>query len=171
MENAIRRFEIVEGYENANINLPRRATTHAAGYDFEAAEDITIPSIWKTVLSNKDAILLGGDIKEDIKPTLVPTGIKALFPTDEVLYLYNRSSGPKNGRILANSVGVIDADYYYTEDAKGHIKFAFYNYSLQDIIIKKGERIGQGVFQKYLITDDDIPGEARKGGFGDSGKN
>lgn len=166
-----RKFEIVQGYENKNINLPKRQTKYAAGYDFEAAEDIVIPSMWKICLKNFVSILTKKDEEIsafNIKPTLVPTGIKALFNEDEVLYLFNRSSGPKNGRILANSVGVIDADYYYSKKTGGHIMFAFYNNFFTDIKISKGERIGQGVFQKFLITDDDDADGERIGGFGDT---
>ena len=86
---------------------------------------------------------------------------------DEVLLLYNRSSNPKKkGLVLANSVGVIDKDYYNNDDNEGHIMFAFYNIKDEDIIIKKGEAVGQGVFSKYLISDDDKATGNRIGGFG-----
>ena len=149
-----RGFEIAKGWENKDINIPVRKTKHAAGYDFEAAEDIVIPSF-----------------KLGINPTLIPTGIKAYMQDDEVLYLYNRSSNPKKkGLILANSVGVIDKDYYGNPDNDGHIMFAFYNIKDEDIIIKKGEAIGQGVFSKYLIIDDDNALGERLGGFGSTDK-
>ena len=90
---------------------------------------------------------------------------------DEMLLLYNRSSNPKKkGLILANSVGVIDKDYYGNTDNDGHIMFAFYNIKEEDIEIKKGEVIGQGIFQKYLITDDDNAKGERMGGFGSTNK-
>ena len=127
---------------------------NSAGYDVEAAEDITIPSF-----------------KKGMNPTLVKTGIKAYMADDEVLMLYNRSSNPKKkGLILANSVGVIDKDYYGNPDNDGHIMFAFYNIKEEDIEIKKGEAIGQGVFQKYFVTDDDIAEGERVGGFGSTSK-
>ena len=94
--------------------------------------------------------------KKGINPTLVKTGIKVYMPDDEVVLLYNRSSNPKKkGLIMANSVGVIDKDYYGNPDNDGHIMFAFYNIKEEDIEIKKGEAIGQALFQKYLITDND----------------
>ena len=63
---------------------------------------------------------------------------------DEVLMLYNRSSNPKKkGLILANSVGVVDKDYYGNTDNDGHFMFAFYNIKDEDVFIKKGEAIGQ----------------------------
>ena len=99
------------------------------------------------------------------------TGIKAYMQDDEVLMLYNRSSNPKKkGLILANSVGVIDKDYYGNPDNDGHIMFAFYNIKEEDVTIKKGEAIGQGVFQKYFVTDDDVAEGERIGGFGSTSK-
>lgn len=145
-----RGFEVCKGFEDKNINLPVRKTKYSAGYDIEAAEDIVVPSF-----------------KGNNNPTLIPTGIKAYMADDEVLYLYNRSSNPKKkGLVLANSVGVIDKDYYGNPDNDGHIMFAFYNVKDEDITIKKGEAIGQGVFSKYLISDDDSAEGKRNGGFG-----
>ena len=149
-----RGFEIAKGFEDKKINLPIRKTKYSAGYDIEAAEDIVVPSFTKGA-----------------NPTLVKTGLKAYMQDDEVLLLYNRSSNPKKkGLILANSVGVIDKDYYENPDNDGHIMFAFYNIKEEDIIIKKGEAIGQAIFQKYLITDDDVAEGKRMGGFGSTTK-
>ena len=149
-----RGFEIAKGFEDKNINLPVRKTKLSAGYDFEAAEDTIIPAF-----------------KRGDAPTLIKTGIKAYMEDDEVLYLYNRSSNPKKkGLILANSVGVIDADYYGNPDNDGHIMFAFYNMRDEDVTIKKGEAIGQGVFQKYLVVDNDQAEGERTGGFGSTSK-
>ena len=145
-----RGFEIAKGFENQGINLPVRSTKNSAGYDIEAAEDIIIPAF-----------------KAGQKPVLVKTGLKAYMQSDEVLILANRSSNPgKKGLILANSIGVVDSDYYGNPDNDGHIMFAFFNFKDEDIEIKKGERIGQGMFQKYLVTDNDIAGGERTGGFG-----
>ena len=88
-----------------------------------------------------------------------------------MLYIYNRSSNPKKkGLVLANSVGVIDKDYYGNEDNDGHIMFAYYNVKDTDLEIKKGEPIGQGVFMKYLIADGDKTTSKRTGGFGSTEK-
>ena len=150
----IRKFEVVKGYEDKQINLPVRKTKYSAGYDVEAAEDCIIPSF-----------------KKGNKPTLVKTGIKAYMQEDEVLILANRSSNPgKKGLILANSIGVIDSDYYGNEDNDGHIMFAFYNIKDEDVEIKKGDAIGQAIFQKYLVTDDDAAEGERAGGFGSTNK-
>ena len=90
---------------------------------------------------------------------------------DEMLCLYNRSSNPKKkGLILANSVGIVDKDYYGNDDNDGHIMFAFYNINPTDTIIKKGDCIGQAIFEKFLISDDDAAEGARVGGFGSTSK-
>ena len=78
------------------------------------------------------------------KPTLIPTGLKAYCMDDECYLLLNRSSGPKKGFILANSVGLIDADYYENPDNDGHFYFAYFNCSDHDIEVKKGDVISQG---------------------------
>ena len=149
-----RGFEVVKGYEDKNINLPIRKTKYSAGYDVEAAEDTIIPSF-----------------KNNNKPTLVKTGLKAYMQDDEMLCLYNRSSNPKKkGLILANSVGIVDKDYYGNPDNDGHIMYAFYNIYDEDLEIKKGEVIGQAIFEKYLIADDDISEGERVGGFGSTDK-
>ena len=149
-----RGFEIAKGFENSNINLPVRSTKNSAGYDVEAAEDCIIPAF-----------------KPGQKPTLVKTGLKAYMESDEVLILANRSSNPgKKGLILANSIGVVDSDYYGNPDNDGHIMYAFFNFKAEDVEIKKGERIGQAIFQKYLVTDNDIAQGERTGGFGSTNK-
>ena len=150
----VRGFEVAKGFENEGINIPVRKTKYSAGYDIEAAEDVVVPSF-----------------KKGANPTLIKTGLKAYMQDDEVLILANRSSNPKKkGLILANSIGVIDKDYYGNPDNDGHIMFAFYNIKEEDIEIKKGECIGQGMFQKYLITDDDNAQGERMGGFGSTSK-
>ena len=150
----LRGFEVAKGFEDKNINLPIRKTKYSAGYDIEAAEDVVIPSF-----------------KKGTNPILVKTGLKAYMQDDEMLLLYNRSSNPKKkGLILANSVGVVDKDYYGNVDNDGHIMFAFYNIKEEDVEIKKGDAIGQAIFQKYLVTDDDAAEGERAGGFGSTNK-
>jgi dUTP pyrophosphatase len=149
-----RGFEVAKGFENAGINLPVRKTKHSAGYDVEAAEDTVVPAF-----------------KPGQKPTLVKTGLKAYCEPDEFYMLCNRSSNPgKRGLVMANSVGIIDSDYYGNEDNDGHFMFAFYNFFDHDVEIKKGDAIGQVIFMKYLMVDDDKADGVRKGGFGSTNK-
>lgn len=169
-----RGFEIINDYAN-QVNLPTRATKGAAGYDFEAAADTVIPSIWKIgVLTVLNEVLFHKKNSETdskkIKPTLVPTGIKAYMNEDEYLQLCNRSSNAyKRFLSLANGVGIIDSDYYGNADNEGHIQFLFINFGLTDQCIKKGERIGQGIFLPFLKADQDVESSQRTGGFGSSG--
>lgn len=121
----LRGFEIAKGFEYAGINIPVRKTKYSAGYDIEAAEDTVIPSF-----------------RKGMAPTLIKTGLKVYMQDDEYLKLCNRSSNPKKkGLIMANSIGVIDADYYGNPDNDGHIMFAFFNIKEEDVLIKKGETI------------------------------
>ena len=164
--------------------LPEYQTPRSAGADFFCAQDIVVPSIWRVVLrimaEKVGSAFTLKEITEDEKkefspkPTLIHTGIKSAMEDDEVLELYNRSSNPaKLGLILANSVGVIDADYYNNPDNDGDIMFAYYNIMPYDIEIKTGDRIGQGVFKKQLRPDVGlrVKNAERTGGFGSTGKN
>ena len=95
-----------------------------------------------------------------------------LFELNDNTYLELsvRSSCPlKYWLILANGVGIIDADYYNNPDNEGHIYFQLINLSPFDIEIAKGDIIGQGVLRNYLITDDDKAEGIRQGGFGSTG--
>lgn len=150
----MRGFEVAKGYENENINMPIRKTKFSAGYDIESAEDITIEPF-----------------KLGCNPTLVKTGLKAYMEDDEYLMLCNRSSNPKKkGLVVANGVGIIDKDYYGNPDNDGLIMFAFYNIKEETITIKKGDVLGQGIFLKYLVADNDNSVGERTGGFGSTDK-
>lgn len=189
------RFEVISKYADADLNLPVRKTAKSAGYDFEVAEDIVVPSFypqWERLWAAQDdkfdprfrqAIL--ANIPEALntqmtleqvaaltkttgcKPTLVPTGIKCEMPDNMYLELSVRSSCPlKHWLILANGVGIIDADYYNNPDNEGHIYFQIINLSPFDILLRKGDTIGQGILKRYYTTDDDIASGERTGGFG-----
>ena len=149
----LRGFEIAKGYEDKDIHLPVRKTKNSAGYDVEAASDIVIEP-------NKNGM----------KPTLIPTGLKAYCQDDEYYILVNRSSGPKKGLVMANSIGIIDADYYGNESNDGHFYFQYWNFGDKPLEIKKGDVIGQVIFQKYLTVDDDNATGMRTGGFGSTNK-
>lgn len=149
-----RGFEIAKGYEDKDIHIPVRKTANSAGYDVEAASDMVIPPY-----------------KPGIKPSLIPTGLKAYCEPDEFIMLVNRSSGPKKGFMMSNSIGIVDADYYGNETNDGHFYFQFWNFGETDLVIHKGDVIGQVIFQKYLTTNDDNATGIRTGGFGSTNKN
>ncbi|MFA5007189.1 MAG: dUTP diphosphatase [Candidatus Izemoplasmatales bacterium] len=146
----MRGFKIVSAYAEKNVKLPERSTAGSAGYDIAAAEDTVIPPKGTAV---------------------VPTGIKAYMLPDEVLQVYARSSlSKKKGLMLANSVGIIDADYYDNADNEGHIQLHVYNFSEAPVTLAKGERFCQGVFQKFLVVDAEAPvTNVRRGGHGSTG--
>ncbi|WP_419520151.1 dUTP diphosphatase [Megasphaera massiliensis] len=130
-----RGFEIVTAYKDRDIHIPIRKTAKSAGYDLEAAET--------TVLAPHAV-------------TVVPTGLKAFMEGDEYLSIFIRSSlAFKKGLMLANSTGIVDSDYYNTNDVA--------------YTIEKGDRIGQGIFMKYLTVNDDTAGGLRTGGIGSTG--
>jgi len=91
---------------------------------------------------------------------------------DEVLLLYIRSSvGIKKHIVLSNGTGVIDSTYYTQSHNEGNIMCALYNYGTEEQVITAGDRVMQGVFVKYLTTDNDIViNKQRTGGIGSSGK-
>ncbi len=93
--------------------------------------------------------------------------------SDEVLIIANRSSNPlKRGLVIPNGIGVIDADYYNNSGNEGEIFVQILNFGLSDVKIGKGDRIAQGIFMPYLLTDQDRSQQkqTRNGGFGSSGR-
>lgn len=136
---------IEEVYEN--IKLPRRATTGSAGYDIFAPCDITLAP--------------GETIK-------IPTGIRVWIEDNWVLKIYPRSGlGFKFRLQLNNTVGIIDSDYY-NSDNEGHIFCRITNDSNEGktVSIKAGDGFCQGIFIEYGITIDDDADGVRNGGFG-----
>lgn len=217
------KFERVKDYIDSNLPMPVRKTAGAAAYDICAAETVTIPSFFNSIVkmlstkitdsefTNKideiakevqgDIPLLlaleakdnealtkeaqkyfdrfQGDFTLDLnqmkalvkaagtKLTLVPTGVKCKLEDDQVLHLYIRSSCPLNHYLfLGNGTGVIDSDYYNNEDNEGHIFFQIINLSPFNIVVKKGDIIGQGEITRFCKTDDDEADGVRTGGFG-----
>lgn len=143
-----RGFEVISTVNKEDVFLPKRATKASAGYDLSSIEEVVIAP--KTL-------------------AFIKTGLKAYMLEDEVLELYARSSlATKRRLVLMNSVGIIDSDYYNNPKNEGHILIALYNHSNEEQVIGKGERIAQGIFKKYLKTDDDTAVEKRRGGFGSS---
>lgn len=143
------RFEAVK---NAPIdtNVPKRSTKGSAGYDFYAPSDITIPAKSCT--------------------GLIFLNIKAMMPSNIYLQMIIRSSLAVKHNIVLETSGVIDADYYGNEDNDGNIGIKLRNNGDKDYFIKKGERVAQGVFLQYYLTDDDNADGERGGGYGSTGK-
>lgn len=191
----LRGFEVVSKFkDNEYVQIPKRGTEDSAGYDFVTIEDVVIPSIMENAsLSQelesyinqvysegvpKDTTedkVIGEFVesidKEQVKAELVKTGIKSYMQKGEVLKLYIRSSmAAKRGLALANSVAIIDADYYNNPDNEGHIMVSLINLSALPVFIPAGTRIAQGVFETYLVADEDNAQGVRTGGFGSTGE-
>lgn len=135
----------------ASLKLPKRATKGSAGYDFYAPFDFSLKP--------------GETIK-------IPTGIRAKMNDDYVLMIFPRSSlGFKYRLQLNNTVGIIDSDYYYS-DNEGHIFIKVTNDSNEGktVEIKAGEAFAQGIFLQFGITIDDYTTAVRNGGFGSTNK-
>lgn len=129
-----------------SLSLPQRATTGSAGYDFFVPYDIVIPPHGHTI---------------------VPSGYKVKLEEGYVLKLYPRSSlGFNFNMTLANTVGIIDSDYYNNPTNEGHIMDMIINGSDQYLELKCGERYVQGVIERYYITYDDNVLTRRTGGIG-----
>ena len=147
----MRGFEKAKGYEHIDFNMPKRGTAHSAGYDFEIIEDLEIKP---------------GEIKMGV------TGVKAYMMDDEVLQLYPRSSLPRRYHVtIPNNVGIIDKDYYGNADNDGAIFVSLLNFGTETVFLKKGERVAQGIFTKYLVSphEEEVTTK-RNGGFGSTGK-
>lgn len=146
----IRGFEIVSQYKDCGITIPIRKTAASAGYDLAIAHDST---------------LLPGRV------TILHTGIKAYMQDDEYLGIHIRSGlAIKFCLSLLNGQGIIDADYYNNTENEGHIMIAVFNHGTEAVDLKKGTRVAQGIFYKYLKTDNDCAAEVRSGGFGSTGQ-
>lgn len=131
------------------VSIPKRATVGSAGYDFVCPFDI------------------------DIKPkqlVKIPTGVRCHMENGYVLSIYPRSSlGFKYQMMLANTVGIIDADYYNALN-QGHIIVAIVNMGEKTISLKKGDRFVQGIFLKFYTVEEEVVTDIRTGGLGSSNK-
>lgn len=129
------------------LTLPKRATSGSAGYDFFSP------------------IAFALDCREEIK---IPTGMRVRMEEGWVLQLFPRSSlGFKYRLQFNNTVGIIDSDYYGS-DNEGHIFIKLTNDSTEHKIlhVKAQEGFAQGIFLPFGITEDDDVQEKRNGGFG-----
>lgn len=130
-----------------NIKLPKRSSIGSAGYDFYSPVAVTV---------------------NDACSPIIPTGIRVKLSNNYVLMLMARSGiGFKTGTQLSNTIGIIDSDYYYSNN-EGHIMLKLVK-GFKDLTINQGDRIAQGIFTVYLLADDDSTKAVRNGGFGSSG--
>jgi len=131
------------------ITLPKRATSYSAGYDIFSPYSFTL------------------NPKESMK---IPLGIKTYMLKDEFLMIVPRSGmGFKYFVRLANTVGIVDSDYYNNSGNEGHMFAKIRNEGDVPLVVKDGEAIAQAIFQKYLLADDDNSDIQRNGGFGSTG--
>lgn len=130
----------------ATVSIPKRTTSGSAGYDFICPYDIHLAP--------------GGVAK-------IPTGIKAQMDKNVVLLMFVRSSIGINRRMaFPNGTAVIDSDYYGNPDNEGDIMLVLVNNNEYDVKVFAGERVAQGVFVNYLLTDNDASDGTRTGGIG-----
>lgn len=145
--------EVSEGHKKhkANTQLPIRADKRSAGYDFFSKETVVI---------------------EPNQSHLFWTDVKAYMQDDELLSVHVRSSiGIKKDLMLKNTTGIIDSSYYNNPSNDGNIGINLFNYGTEPVTIEAGERIAQGIFQKYLITaNDNVLHSERIGGSGSSNR-
>lgn len=135
--------------EYDNIKIPKRATTGSAGYDFFAPFDFSL--------------VPGATIK-------IPTGIRCILKEGFVLKEYPRSGlGFKYRVRLDNTVGIIDSDYYKSDNG-GHIFIKITNEGQQILKVKQGEAFCQGIIVEHFYAEEDEVTEQRNGGFGSTSK-
>lgn len=127
---------------------PRRATKNSAAYD---------------LYSPIKVVLKPGEIAK------IPTGFKIKMPKNEAFFIYIRSSYGAKDISLPAGVNIIDADYYNNPDNEGHFFICIKNNSKKEFIIEEGDRIAQGVFQRYYTCGETVRAE-RSGGFGSTSK-
>lgn len=178
----MKKFHVVKEeyrkHKGVDIDVPKRSTEFSAGYDICISEDIVLNPM------TLDSTINVSDIKdfEDIRlylanATVVPskvftwTDIAVELDEDEFLMVVPRSGvGTKYGVQLSNTNGIIDSDYIDNKETGGNIGLSLKNFSGEEVVFKKGERIAQGIIVKYGKTTEDTTTNKRTGGFGSSGK-
>lgn len=132
-----------------DISIPKRSTKHSAGYDFKSPFYFAL---------------------NPGKSIMVPTGIRAYMPSNMVLMIFPRSGlGTKFHMSMANTVGIIDSDYFYA-DNEGHIHLKMVNNGDKQIQIDAGKAFAQGIFTQYFTTEYDDANGVRHGGMGSTDK-
>ena len=141
--------KIREAYNG--FNLPKRSTEKSAGYDFHIPFNLTL---------------------DPDREQIIPTGVKVLLDDDKKLTIYPRSSlGINYYMKIANTVGIIDADYYNNETNEGHIFIKIRIEGHNQLILKTNDRFCQGIIEKYYTVDnEDKITDKRSGGIGHTGQ-
>jgi dUTP pyrophosphatase len=143
-------LEHIKNKQSIVRKLPTRATKKSSGYDFYLPIKISI--------NPNERVLVWSDIK-------------AYMNDDEELLIFPRSSLGIRGLVISNTIGKIDSDYVDNPKNDGNIGLTLWNTSDTVIELSEGERVCQGSFYKYLITDNDVPlSDTRDGGMGSTGK-
>lgn len=150
----MRKFqEVTHGmlkHPNVLTILPTRGTKYSAGNDFHAKTKLILPRF---------------------KVVIAWTDVKVFTNCDEYLQVSIRSGLGAKGIIIANAPGIIDHDYANNPKNDGNIGIELLNIGFDgDFIIEEGEKIAQGIFQRYAIADDDAARGDRVGGYGSTGK-
>lgn len=148
----MRHFEVVKDKHRKNggeIKLPTRATVDSVAYDFYSPISVDI---------------------EPMHSQMIWTDIKAIFESDEALLINVRSSMGKQPIMIANSQGWVESSYYNNENNDGNIGIRLFNLGETVYTVHTGDRIAQGMFVKYLTTENDEVTTPRVGGFGSTGK-
>lgn len=143
----MRKFEIVKNCPFP-VKLPVRSTAGSAGYDFYAAYPFVIAPGQSLV---------------------VKTWVKAMMPKNNFLRIFARSSWNTKKKIFVTCSGIIDSDYYGNPNNDGNILIQFTNRGSEPFQVNEGERIAQGIFLPFLLTDDDEADGKRIGGIGSTG--
>ena len=137
-------------HPQVELKAPKRATKTSAGYDCYSPIDIVI---------------------EPQTSSLIWTDFKVKMNDNDVLLIVVTSGMGKKGVMLANTIGVIDSDYYGNESTDGNLGFNLYNYGKEPYIIKAGDKIGQAIFTNFLTVDNEEEiTTVRVGGFGSTNK-
>lgn len=150
--NKVRGFEVVEKAhlktfeKQEDVIMPKRGTLTSAGYDlFMPCEAEVMPG----------------------EGVMVSTDVKVYMQPDEVFEIYPRSSvGTQREVRIKNTVGIIDSDYYSNKNNDGNIGLFLWNFGKKVQVFKKGEAVAQGIFKKFLESDNCNTDVVRAGGVG-----
>ena len=139
------------GSQDEKPQLPKRSTAHSAGYDIFTRYGFTL---------------------EPMESIILKTGFKIFMQPDEYFLIAPRSGmGVKFFSRIANTIGIIDSDFYNNINNEGHVMIKLRNEGTVPMMVANNTAIAQGIFQKFLLIDDDDVTTIREGGLGHTTKN